>query len=248
MVEFPRYKYQRINWAKYNYICFLICNLTDLLCPREGITDENSLGFKFAMHKEIFVQAVANMGPLSLPLMVQVYSGYSQPLSVLEITGWLLWLSSLVFEHSADKQKKAFIKNCAEKNISGEVCDVGLWNYCRHPNYFGEWMVWNSLILTSIPALLFILSSQDFHFLVKVKDSPHLHPQTIKACPMLDVAGGRGWKHLLRDVPVSGQLHGGPACRVLQLQVQARIRQVPGQSQHVHTRPSEKDSMNFQIM
>ena len=151
MVEFPRYKYQRINWAK------------------EGITDESSLGFKFAMHKEIFVQAVANMGPLSLPLMVQVYSGYSEPLSVLEMTGWLLWLCSLVFEHSADKQKKAFIKTCAEKKISGEVCDVGLWNYCRHPNYFGEWMVWNSLILTSVPALLFIISSTDFHFLVKVR-------------------------------------------------------------------------------
>ena len=56
---------------------------------------------------------------------------------------------------------------------------------------------------------------------------------------MLDVAGGRGWKHLLRDVPVSGQLHGGQACRVLQLQVQARIRQVPGQGQHVHTQPAQ---------
>ena len=143
-----------------------------MLSSREGITDENSLGFKFAMHKEIFVQAVANMGPLSLPLMVQVYSGYSEPLSLLEMTGWLLWLCSLLFEHSADKQKKAFIKNCAEKKISGEVCEVGLWQYCRHPNYFGEWMVWNSLILTSVPALLFILSSSDFHFLVKVRSNP----------------------------------------------------------------------------
>ena len=155
MVEFPRYKYQRILWAK------------------EGITDESSLGFKFAMHKEIFVQAVANMGPLSLPLMVQVYSGYSEPLSVIEIMGWVLWLCSLVFEHSADKQKKKFIKNCS----AGQVCDVGLWNYCRHPNYFGEWMVWNSLILTSLPAILFIVSSSDFHWLVKVKSSLWLYKQ-----------------------------------------------------------------------
>ena len=120
MVEFPRYKYQRINWAN------------------EGITDESSLGFKFAMHKEIFIQAVANMGPLSLPLMVQVYSGYSAPLSLLEMAGWVLWLASLVFEHTADKQKKKFIKDCADKKLSGQVCDVGLWSYCRHPNYFGE--------------------------------------------------------------------------------------------------------------
>ena len=151
MVEFPRYNYQRINWA------------------REGITDETSLGFKLAMHKEIFVQAVANMGPLSLPLMVQVYSGYSAPLSLLETVGWVLWLASLVLEHTADKQKKSFIRDCAEKKISGRVCDVGLWSYSRHPNYFFEWMVWNSLILTSLPALLFILSSSEFHSLTKVR-------------------------------------------------------------------------------
>ena len=168
MVEFPRYKYQRILWAK------------------EGITDDTSLGFKFAMHKEIFVQAVGNMGPLSLPLMVQVYSNYTEPLSLLELTGWALWLASLVFEHTADKQKKRFIKDCSDNKISGQVCDVGLWSYCRHPNYFGkrylcriidssdctdcsgEWMVWNSLILTSIPSLLFIASSSDFYSLTKV--------------------------------------------------------------------------------
>ena len=41
----------------------------------------------------------------------------------------------------------------------GAVCDVGLWQYCRHPNYFGEWMVWNSLALASIPSGLAMLTS-----------------------------------------------------------------------------------------
>ena len=39
---------------------------------RAGITDENSLRFKVAMQKEILVQALANAGPLSLPMMIQV--------------------------------------------------------------------------------------------------------------------------------------------------------------------------------
>ena len=39
---------------------------------RAGITDENSLRFKVAMQREILVQALANAGPLSLPLMIQV--------------------------------------------------------------------------------------------------------------------------------------------------------------------------------
>jgi len=35
-----------------------------------------------------------------------------------------------------------------------QVCNVGLWSCCRHPNYFFEWMVWNSLIVASIPSLV----------------------------------------------------------------------------------------------
>jgi steroid 5-alpha reductase family enzyme len=31
---------------------------------------------------------------------------------------------------------------------------VGLWRYSRHPNYFGEWMVWNGLILMALPSLV----------------------------------------------------------------------------------------------
>ena len=43
---------------------------------RSGLTDESSLKFKLVMQKEILVQAVANMGPLSLPLMLQVRAQY----------------------------------------------------------------------------------------------------------------------------------------------------------------------------
>ena len=57
---------------------------------------------------------------------------------MVEIGGWTLWLISLIWEHTADKQKKKFIKDCLEKKEKGRVCDVGLWGYCRHPNYFGK--------------------------------------------------------------------------------------------------------------
>ena len=50
---------------------YCLNNLPGSAC-RSGLTDESSLRFKLVMQKEILVQAVANMGPLCLPLMLQV--------------------------------------------------------------------------------------------------------------------------------------------------------------------------------
>ena len=34
------------------------------------------------------------------------------------------------------------------------TCDVGLWRYSRHPNYFFEWLAWHGLILVALPSLI----------------------------------------------------------------------------------------------
>jgi steroid 5-alpha reductase family enzyme len=41
-----------------------------------------------------------------------------------------------------------------------QVCNVGLWKYCRHPNYFAEWMVWNGLIIAAIPSWLALTGAE----------------------------------------------------------------------------------------
>ena len=41
-----------------------------------------------------------------------------------------------------------------------QACDVGLWKYSRHPNYFFEWMVWNGLIVAAIPSWLALRSQE----------------------------------------------------------------------------------------
>ena len=59
--------------------------------------------------------------------------------------GWLDYLgialaaSALVLEALADFQLAAFRADPANK---GRVCDVGLWRWSRHPNYFFEWFGW----------------------------------------------------------------------------------------------------------
>ena len=52
-------------------------------------------------------------------------------------------------EALADAQLKRFKKNAANK---GKVCDVGLWNYSRHPNYFFESMIWVGYFLVALNA------------------------------------------------------------------------------------------------
>ena len=59
--------------------------------------------------------------------------------------GWLgvvFWVIGLVFESVGDAQMRRFKANPANK---GKICDVGLWSYTRHPNYFGDAMVWLGL-------------------------------------------------------------------------------------------------------
>ena len=63
---------------------------------------------------------------------------------VLEYAGVALWLLALAGESLADAQLAAFKKTHANK---GRVCDIGLWAYSRHPNYFFESLVWWSYFL-----------------------------------------------------------------------------------------------------
>jgi steroid 5-alpha reductase family enzyme len=62
----------------------------------------------------------------------------------LEWAGALLWLLAISGEALSDAQLSWFKGDGANK---GKVCDVGLWRYSRHPNYFFEWLIWVSYFL-----------------------------------------------------------------------------------------------------
>lgn len=51
-----------------------------------------------------------------------------------------------IFESIADYQLFSFKQNKENQN---KVCDKGLWNYTRHPNYFFEWLIWVSIGILS---------------------------------------------------------------------------------------------------
>jgi steroid 5-alpha reductase family enzyme len=66
-----------------------------------------------------------------------------------------IWIVSNAFVWVADKQLARFRMDPANK---GEVCQVGLWRYSRHPNYFFEWLHWWSYVFLAIGSQYFLAS------------------------------------------------------------------------------------------
>jgi steroid 5-alpha reductase family enzyme len=64
-----------------------------------------------------------------------------------EIVGAALWLVAVCGEALADWQLKQFR---ADPDNRRKVCQAGLWNYSRHPNYFFEWLVWVAFYLFAL--------------------------------------------------------------------------------------------------
>eukprot|EP00051_Salpingoeca_urceolata_P005642 m.75319 g.75319 ORF g.75319 m.75319 type:complete len:254 (+) comp14476_c1_seq2:412-1173(+) len=64
--------------------------------------------------------------------------------------GWALWVIGFLFEAVADKQKTNFR---AKPENKGRYITQGLWSISRHPNYFGEIVLWLGLWLASLPSL-----------------------------------------------------------------------------------------------
>jgi len=68
------------------------------------------------------------------------------------VAGLALFLAGLAFEATGDSQLARFKADPANR---GKVCDVGLWAWTRHPNYFGEFLIWLGFALLSFtPNLL----------------------------------------------------------------------------------------------
>lgn len=70
-------------------------------------------------------------------------------LNLLDYLGASIWLIGFLFEAVGDFQLARFKANPANK---GRVMDSGLWHYTRHPNYFGDAVVWVGFYLIALAA------------------------------------------------------------------------------------------------
>ena len=145
-----------------------------------GILGIKSVPFNFFFFYHS--QSLTNAFIISFPLILMTNNEYKS-LYFLEIIGLLLWVSSFLLENIADSQLSKFKR----KKTNG-VLQEGLWKYSRHPNYFFEWMVWNSYVLMSLPSVnetwqyfyLILLPIVTYYFLVYFTGVPMAEESSLK--------------------------------------------------------------------
>jgi steroid 5-alpha reductase family enzyme len=102
---------------------------------------------------------LVNLGAIQLVPTLVVFAGLlpvwpavavgTRPLGVLDVLATLVTLVAIALETVADIQLGRFTRDPANR---GEVAEVGLWRYVRHPNYLGEIGLWWGLWLYGLAA------------------------------------------------------------------------------------------------
>jgi steroid 5-alpha reductase family enzyme len=109
------------------------------------------------------------------------------PLGLLGWLGAAVWLLGFGIEAVADAQKQAFRADPVNK---GRFIHAGLWAWSRHPNYFGEIVLWVGIALIALPALsgwqYLTLISPLFVYLLLTR---------VSGIPMLESRADERWGH-----------------------------------------------------
>lgn len=87
----------------------------------------------------VFLLQAALLWFISLPVQVGVIASSPARFTGLDLLGSALWGIGFAFEAVADWQLARFKSDPAN---AGKVLDSGLWRYSRHPNYFGDAVLW----------------------------------------------------------------------------------------------------------
>lgn len=82
--------------------------------------------------------------------LIAITTAYRKELDAFAVIGFLVWLIGFAIEIIADAQKSRFNANPANK---GKFIRTGLWSRSRHPNYFGEIVLWIGVAIIALPVL-----------------------------------------------------------------------------------------------
>jgi len=82
--------------------------------------------------------------------LVAITTTARKELDLFALVGFLIWAFGFGIEVTADKQKSRFNSDPANK---GKFIQTGLWSRSRHPNYFGEIVLWIGVAVIVLPLL-----------------------------------------------------------------------------------------------
>lgn len=91
------------------------------------------------------------------PVMLAAVSGPST-FNIFTLIGFCCWLLGFYFQAVADYQLRVFAK---QRKNNHDIMQTGLWKFSRHPNYFGELMMWWGIFIIILPfknSYFFIIS------------------------------------------------------------------------------------------
>lgn len=154
-----------------------------------------------AFFRVFTVQAVINFIVGSASYVAIKYNAFtfSGVSIVFVIVGLVIALIGLFFEVVGDEQLRRHIKKGVKK-----LMDTGLWSITRHPNYFGEIMIWNGLYIIGL-SLLFTSSISIVYYLLLVISPLLMSVVLIKiSTPLLEkhMSTYQGWDDYAKKVPV----------------------------------------------
>lgn len=146
-----RYKVWREEWSKKGHTYFLVRS-----------------------YLQIFILQGVIISLVLLPFTLSINTGI--PSNHFTDLALLIWIVGFFFEAVGDKQLDIFIKNKATHK--GIIMKTGLWKYTRHPNYFGEAMMWLGLACIAVSAgasfLVFISPLLITYLLIFISGIPML--------------------------------------------------------------------------
>lgn len=123
------------------------------------------------------------MALVSLPILMVCLDNRSFA-TVFDLLCLLVFFAGFWIEMTADQQLKLFKSNPENR---GKTCQVGLWQYSRHPNYFGEWLIWVSYALFALPTAggywSLLSPALMLHFLLNVTGVAATEAQAVKTRP-----------------------------------------------------------------
>lgn len=146
----------------------------------QTIRANNQPGFTFKSIYLIFGFQAVIAWLIALPLFTAINS--NSAIGIIDLIGIAFWLTGMFFEVVGDYQLWQFKRKPENR---GKVMNSGLWHYTRHPNYFGEFLIWWGYFCFALAGNAYwtVLSPLLMSFLLMKFSGVGLLEQTMKRRP-----------------------------------------------------------------